>query len=555
MPETKYLVGIDFGTLSGRAVVVRADNGEMLGTAVAEYPHGVMDETLDSADGQALPPGYALQDPGDYEYVLRRVVIGAVKDAGIDPTSVVGIGVDCTSATVLVTDKYGVPLCKKPKYANNPHSWIKLWKHHGAQEQADRLVAAAKERNEPWLARYGGVLSSELLLPKVLETYEKARDVYDGASYFVNMMDWLTWKLTGKLTYAAGDSGYKRMYQDGHYPSQEYLESVSKGFGTVFEDKMSGPILPLGAKVGGLHSEPAAILGLPEGIAVASGNIDAHVVVAGANAVKPGQLTAIMGTSSCYVVNDKELHEVPGTFGVVDGGAVDGAWGYEAGQTAVGDIFAWYTENCIPARYEDLAKEKGVSVHELLCELAMQQKIGEHGLVALDWHNGNRSILSDSRLSGTIMGLTLITKPEEIYRALLESTCFGARVIIENFEQYGVKIDEIVAAGGLLKNEFYMQMLADITRKPITISTAPQTGSLGACVFAATAAGIYPSVFEAAEAMAQTEQYKYKPNEPSSKEYDVVFSFYKELHDHFGRGETDIMARMKAFQSEQKEKK
>lgn len=552
MTETKYLVGIDFGTLSGRAVVVRADTGAMVGTAVVDYPYGVMDERLASADNQVLPPEFALQNPADYILVLRQAVPEAIKDAGIDPYDVVGIGVDCTSATVLATDKHAVPLCQKPQFVNNPHAWVKLWKHHGAQDQADRLVAAAKERGEEWLSRYGGVMSSELTLPKVLETFEKAREVYDAADYFVNLLDWLTWKLTGRLTFAAGDSGYKRNYQDGFYPSPEYLEAVSAGFGTMFQDKMDAPILPLGAKVGGLTSTAAALLGLPEGIAVASGNIDAHVVVAGANAVNPGQLTAIMGTSNCYVVNSPELHEVPGTFGVVWGGGVDGAWGYESGQTAVGDIFAWFLDNCVPSKYEKMAETAGKTVHEILEELAAKQTIGAHGLIALDWHNGNRSILADSRLSGAILGLTLTTKAEDIYRALLESTCFGARVIIENLEKHGVAVDEIVAAGGLLKNQMYMQMLADITRKPITISLAPQTGALGAAVFAAVAAGIYPTAKEAAAAMAQVQHHAYTPNLEAARLYDVLFGFYQELHDHFGRGESEIMPRLKAFQAQQK---
>ncbi|NMW65674.1 ribulokinase [Mobiluncus mulieris] len=552
MTETKYLVGIDFGTLSGRAVVVRADTGAMVGTAVVDYPYGVMDERLTSADNQVLPPEFALQNPADYILVLRQAVPEAIKDAGIDPYDVVGIGVDCTSATVLATDKHAVPLCQKPQFVNNPHAWVKLWKHHGAQDQADRLVAAAKERGEEWLSRYGGVMSSELTLPKVLETFEKAREVYDAADYFVNLLDWLTWKLTGRLTFAAGDSGYKRNYQDGSYPSPEYLEAVSPGFGTMFQDKMDAPILPLGAKVGGLTSTAAALLGLSEGIAVASGNIDAHVVVAGANAVNPGQLTAIMGTSNCYVVNSPELHEVPGTFGVVWGGGVDGAWGYESGQTAVGDIFAWFLDNCVPSKYEKMAETAGKTVHEILEELAAKQTIGAHGLIALDWHNGNRSILADSRLSGTILGLTLTTKAEDIYRALLESTCFGARVIIENLEKHGVAVDEIVAAGGLLKNQMYMQMLADITRKPITISLAPQTGALGAAVFAAVAAGIYPTAKEAAAAMAQVQHHAYTPNLEAARLYDVLFGFYQELHDHFGRGESEIMPQLKAFQAQQK---
>ena len=296
MSDKKYLIGIDYGTLSGRAIVVDAATGEQLGTHVTEYPHGVMDRTLTAGDDQPLPPEFALQNPADYIKVLRESVPAAVKASGVDPADIVGIGVDATSATVFFTDEDGVPLCEKPGFENNVHAYVKLWKHHGAQDQATRLVKVAEARREWWLGRYGGVLSSELLLPKVLEVFEMAPEVYEEAAVVCNLLDWLTWRLTGTLTQSAGDSGYKRMLQDGTYPSHEYLEAVKPGFGTVFEDKMSAPVLPLGAKVGGLTKEMAELTGLPEGIAVASGNIDAHVVVAGANAVRPGQLTAILST-------------------------------------------------------------------------------------------------------------------------------------------------------------------------------------------------------------------------------------------------------------------
>ncbi|MDO4887591.1 MAG: ribulokinase [Actinomycetaceae bacterium] len=535
MSDKKYIVGIDYGTLSGRAIVVDAATGEQLGTHVTEYPHAVMDRTLTAGDGQALPPEFALQNPADYIKVLRESVPAAVQASGVDPADIVGVGVDATSATVFFTDKDGVPLCEKPDFENNIHAYVKLWKHHGAQDQATRLVKVAEARREWWLPRYGGVLSSELLLPKVLEVFEMAPEVYEAADYVVNLLDWLTWRLTGNLTGSAGDSGYKRMLQDGKYPSHEYLEAVKPGFGTVFEDKMDYPILPLGGRVGGLTKEMAELTGLPEGIAVASGNIDAHVVVAGANAVRPGQLTAILGTSSCYILNGDEYQDVPGTFGIVDGGAVDGYWGFEGGQTAVGDIFAWFVDNCVPGEYKAEAEERGISVHTLLVEKAREQEIGEHGLVALDWHNGNRSILADARLSGLIIGQTLTTRPEEVYRALLEATAFGCRVIIDNFEEHGVKVDEIVAAGGLLKNEYYMQMLSTITRRPISVSQAEQTGALGSAVFAAVAAGVYPDVFAAAEAMAKVEKKAYEPSEADAEKYDALYDIYKELHDFFGR--------------------
>lgn len=541
----KYLVGVDFGTLSGRAVVVRASDGVQMGTAVTEYKYAVMDRTLDAGDGQKLPPEFALQNPGDYIEVLGEAIPNAIKDAGIDKDDIVGVGIDATSATVFVTDADGKPLSEYDEFKNEPHAYVKLWKHHGGQDQADRIIALAEERGEEWLERYGGILSSEMLFPKVLETFEKAPEVYEKAAHFVNLLDWVTWRLTGELSFAASDSGYKRMLTDGEYPSKDFNEALAPGFGDVFETKMNAPIKQLGEKAGAVTEEMAELTGLPAGVAVAAGNIDAHVVVAGANAVKPGQMTAIIGTSGCYIVNNEEYKPVPGVFGNVEGGAVPQLWGIEGGQTAVGDVFAWFEKNGVPESYEIAAREANKSILVYLMEKAFEQKIGEHGLVALDWFNGNRSILSDARLSGGIIGLTLQTTPDEIYRALMEATVFGIRVIVENFEEHGVPVTEIVAAGGLLKNAHFMQLLADITRRPVSISEAEQTGALGSAVFAAVAAGIYDDVYEAAEKMAQVKEKAYEPNEDAAAKYDELFAIYKQLHDYFGTEETGVMYKLK----------
>ncbi len=542
--EEKYLIGLDFGTLSARAVVVRASDGAVISDAVEEYPHGVMDRTLTAGDGQVLPADYALQVASDYLFSMDQVVPAALSRAGIDARQVVGIGLDGTSATVIVTDREGTPLSEKEEFVNEPHAYVKLWKHHGAQEQAERIVRLAKDQNMSWLGRYGGTLSSEMLLPKALETLEKAPNVYEATSEIVNLVDWLTWKLTGTLSYAAGDSGYKRMYQDGDYPSEDFLAALNPAFATVYSEKMSHPVIPLGEKVGGLNADYARKLGLPEGIAVASGNIDAHVQAASVNAVKPGELTGILGTSSCWVVPSLKYSDVPGIFGVVDGGIVDGAWGYEAGQSAVGDIFAWFIENCVPESYIDAAEQRGVSIHEYLADKAAQLTIGESGLVALDWWNGNRSTLVDANLTGLMIGMSLTTTPEEQYRALLEATAFGARTIIENFEKHGVQITSIHAAGGLLKNSLLMQIYADVTRRAISVATVDQAGAQGSAIFAAVAAGLYPDVSVAAGAMGGVIENAYVPNEEAAAEYDPLYRIYSYLYDLFGK-ENRVMHELK----------
>lgn len=545
----RFTVGIDFGTLSGRAVITRVSDGEIVGEAVHPYEHGAMERTLTAGDGRELPPDFALQVPDDYRQVLRFAVPQAVQASGVDPSDIVGIGIDFTSATVIFTDDDGVPLCELAEFRNEPHAYAKLWKHHGAQEQAHRIVALAKDRGEEWLARYGGELSSELLVPKALETLEKAPHVYAAASQIVDAVDWITWQLTGTLSYAAGDSGYKRMYQDGQYPSESFLAALNPGFATVFADKMNAPVLPLGARVGGLSATAAAWTGLVEGTAVASGNIDAHVHAVSVNAVRPGQLTGILGTSTCWVVPADEYRDVPGIFGAVDGGIVAGAWGYEAGQTAVGDMFDWFTANCMPRQYVDAAEAAGLHINDYLMSLTDGNEVGESGLVALDWFNGNRSILVDSDLSGLIVGQTLRTTAPEVFRALVEATAFGARIIIDNYEAHGVPITDVTVAGGLLNSASIMQVYADALKRPLSVASVSQAGAHGSAIHAAVAAGEYPDIVAAAAAMGGVRQDAYLPDPDRAARYDQLYAQYSELYELFGEG-TEVMHRLRTIARE-----
>ena len=542
----RFIVGIDFGTLSGRAVITRVSDGEIVGEAVHAYEHGAMDRVLSAGDGRELPPDFALQVPDDYRQVLRNAVPRAVRASGVAPSDVVGIGVDFTSATVIFADDDGVPMCEHERFRNEPHAYAKLWKHHGAHEQAHRIVALAKERGETWLARYGGDLSSELLMPKALETLEKAPDVYAHASQIVDAVDWITWQLTDTLSYAAGDSGYKRMYQDGRYPSPEFLAALNPGFADAFTDKMTAPVLPLGARVGGLSATAAAWTGLIEGTAVASGNIDAHVHAVSVNAVKPGQLTAILGTSTCWVLSAEEYRDVPGIFGAVDGGIVAGAWGYEAGQSAVGDMFDWFTANCVPQQYVDAADAAGIHLNDYLMSLTAGDEVGASGLVALDWFNGNRSILIDSNLSGLVVGQTLRTTAPEIFRALVEASAFGARMIIDNFEAHDVPITDVTAAGGLLNSASIMQLYADALRRPLSVAGVAQAGAQGSAIYAAVAAGEYPDVVAAAAAMGRVRHDAYLPDPDRAAGYDQLYAQYAELYELFGKG-TEVMHRLRAI--------
>jgi L-ribulokinase len=539
-PQDACVVGVDFGTLSGRAVVVRVEDGEELGSAVSDYANAVIEREL-PASGISLPPQWALQDPDDWLEVLRRAVPAAVQAAGIAPDQVIGIATDFTASTPLPVLADGTPLCRLPDLADRPHAYPKLWKHHAAQAQADRINTVAAERGEPWLARYGGRISSEWEFAKALQVLEEDPDVYARMDRWVEGADWIVWQLCGEETRNTCTAGYKAIFQDGGYPSEDYLRALDERFADFVADKIGGPLADLGARAGGLTAQAAEWTGLPQGIAVAVGNVDAHVTAPAARAVEPGQMLMIMGTSTCHVMNGDELAEVPGMCGVVDGGIVPGLWGYEAGQTGVGDIFAWFVDNAVPPRYHDEARERGLDVHGYLSELAGQQEVGQHGLIALDWNNGNRSVLVDHDLSGLILGLTLSTRAEDVYRALIEATAFGTRKIIETFEASGLQVRELFVAGGLLRNPVIMQIYADVTRHALHLIDSDQGPALGSAMHAAVAAGAYPDIHAASAAMGKVRRDVYAPDEARAGAYDALYEHYSRLHDHFGRGGDDVM--------------
>jgi L-ribulokinase len=366
-------------------------------------------------------------------------------------------------------------------------------------------------------------------------------EVYERMDRWVEAADWIIWQLSGHETRNACTAGYKAIHQDGHYPSEDYLRALDERFGDFVSHKIAGALSELGTRAGGLTAQAAHWTGLPEGIAVAVGNVDAHVTAPAAQAIEPGQMLAVMGTSTCHVMNGEELAEVPGMCGVVRGGIAPDLWGYEAGQTGVGDIFGWFVDHAVPPRYHDEARERGLDVHGYLSRLAGEQEVGEHGLIALDWNNGNRSVLVDHELSGLILGLTLSTRAEDVYRALIEATAFGTRTIIDAFESAGLPVRELVVAGGLLKNAVIMQIYADVTRRSLHLIDSDQGPALGAAMHAAVAAGAYPDIRAASAGMGKVRRDVYAPDEARAGAYDALYEHYVALHDHFGRGGDDVM--------------
>ncbi|MBN1267175.1 MAG: ribulokinase [Anaerolineales bacterium] len=552
---SRYVIGVDFGTESGRAILVDTADGREIASDVYQYSNGVIDERLPSSD-QPLETDWALQDPQDYLRTFQNVIPNTIKKSGINPENIIGIGIDFTACTMLPTTADGTPLCFQPEWKDNPHAWVKLWKHHAAQPEADLINSTAREMGEPWLERYGGKISSEWFFSKVLQIVHEAPEVYKAADRMIEAADWVVWQLTGVETRNSCTAGYKAIWSKSEgFPSKDYFKALHPMLENVVDEKMSRDIRPAGQKAGGLSPQAAEWTGLKPGTAVAVANVDAHVAVPAVTVTEAGRMVMIMGTSTCHMVLGKEEHLVPGICGYVEDGIIPDFFGYEAGQSCVGDHFAWFVENCVPGSYDQEAEERGIGIHALLEEKASRYQAGETGLVALDWWNGNRSVLVDVDLAGVLVGMTLATKPEEIYRALIEATAFGTRVIVEAFQQNGVPIHELVACGGLPeKNSLLMQIYSDVMGMPFKVSASAQTPALGSAMFGAVAAGKaaggYDSIYEAAQAMASLKEDYYKPDMENHAVYNRLYTEYIQLHDYFGRGANDVLKRLKALKGE-----
>lgn len=553
----KYAIGLDYGTQSGRAVLVDVSNGEVIAQSTQVYTHGVMEEYL--PDGTKLGMDWAIEHPTDYLEVLRETIPAVLAEAKVSADDVIGVGIDFTACTMLPVDKDGTPLCFYEEYKSVPHAWLKLWKHHAAQEQANRLNQIAEERGEEFLSRYGGKISSEWMIPKIMQIVEEAPEIYDRADRFMEAADWVILQLTGVEARNSCTAGYKAMWhkKDG-YPSKDFFKALHPKLENVVEEKLSTNILPQGAKAGEITELAASLTGLKVGTAVAVANVDAHVAVPAVGITEPNKLLMIIGTSTCDILCGTEEKIVPGMCGVVEDGVLPGFFGYEAGQSCVGDHFEWFVKNCVPQSYHEEAATAGKNIHTFLTEKASALKVGESGLLALDWWNGNRSVLVDVDLTGMMLGMTLTTKPEEMYRALIEATAYGKRIIIETFENAGVPIDELYACGGISKkNAMMMQIYADVTNKEIFIGASDQTPALGSAMFGAVAAGAaaggYDSIFDAAKIMGKVEEKTYKPIPENVAAYNKLFAEFKILHDYFGRGENDVMKRLKKIKAEARE--
>jgi L-ribulokinase len=536
-------LGLDFGTASVRAVVVETETGTQRGSAVAPYRHGVIERQL-PATTERLGPEWALQHPGDYLESMGEAVAGALRTAQVDPARVVGIGIDFTSCTILPIDRDRRPLCLHPGMAARPHAFVKLWKHHAAQPQADRINALATQRGEAFLADYSGRTSSEWLCAKVLQIAEEDPALYEATYGFVEAGDWVAAELCGALVRNACAAGYKGMWsRERGFPTAEFFASLHPALRSLPE-KLPGDIMPPGRKIAGLTNEMAARLGLRPGTAVGAAIIDAHSAVPAATVVTPGRMVMVIGTSTCHMLLADRHAAVDGVAGVVADGIVEGYFGYEAGQPAVGDLLGWY------ARHVGGSGQDEATMFETLEREASDAGPGGHGVVALDWWNGNRSVIGNADLSGVLAGMTLATTRGDVYRSLVEATGFGTRRILDAFADREVPVTELIAVGGLAeRSPLLLQVYADITRRPIGLAASANASATGAAMLGAVAAGEraggHSSFAAAAAHMAALRPGRIEPDPARAARYDGLYREYLELHDHFGRGGTAMMTRLR----------
>jgi len=542
--NAKYSIGLDYGTNSVRTIVVNVANGREVATAVWNYAQGTEGVIL------SRDPNLARQHPVEYiigaEITLKKALASAKSSVrGFKSDDVIGIGVDTTGSTPLPVDARGRPLALDKRFAKNPNAMAWLWKDHTSVAEAAEITQLARDLRPQYLAKCGGTYSSEWFFSKILHCLRTDPKVFDAAHLWVECADWIPAMLSGteahdKLTVGVCAAGHKAMYSDewGGYPDPEFLSRLDPKMSDL-RSRLRPKAHAIDRAAGGLTREWSSSTGLTEGIPIAVGAFDAHLGGV-ASGIAPGTLVKIIGTSTCdmmVVPLSAKLADIPGLCGIVNGSVLPGYYGLEAGQSAVGDIFNWFVNYLQP-----LGKQAGS--HAALSAAANKISPGESGLLALDWNNGNRTILVDQRLTGLLLGQTLYTTPAEIYRALIEATAFGALTIINRFEEYGVKVDQIVNCGGIAeKNPLVMQIYADVTGRPIKISRSAQTCALGAAIAGAVVAGRkaggYDNYADAQKAMTGLKPRVFKPSPGAHQIYQRLYPLYRKLHDAFGTAAGD----------------
>jgi len=549
-----YVIGCDYGTLSMRSLLVRVRDGFVAAEATFPYPHGVI--TGELPEGKAPLPGsdWALQDPDDYLDALTHCIPSVLRQSGVSREHVIALGLDFTTCTMMPMSADGRALCQIAEFRNRPHAWVKLWKNHTAYREADELTRYVQDNGYHVLDYYGMRASSEWMLPKIWEILRKDPEVYQKAYTFIEAGDFVVYQLCGKIVRSGVFAAARGLYNNKtrRYPDASFFRGLDPRLENIVEEKHLGNVVTVGTPAGTITAQMAKRLGLSENTIICTAHADAACTLPGAGVAKPNEMVYVMGTSICQMMLAENLERIPGITAAFYEGVIPGYYCYEAGQSAGGDIFNWYC-SMLPAKYSEEAGARGVHIMDLMNEKAGRLAIGQSGVMALDWLNGNRSILQDSNLTGLLAGLTLSTTPEEIYRALLESVAFGTRVIMDQFNAYHVPVRALHACGGLAqKNGLLMQIYSDVMDMPIRVCAVKQTSALASAIFASAAAGEarggYQDVKTAAAAMVPPPQVVYRPSPGNVPRYRELYGIYRGFHDQMSQGADSPMRRLRGVQ-------
>ena len=532
-----YSIGIDYGTASGRVILVDTTDGKIISSYEETYPHGTIAEEL---GGETLPHNYFLQHAGDYHNVLENGVKHVLEESQINKDEVIGIGVDFTSCTIVFLDENFKPLHMNEDLKNHPHAYVKLWKHHGAQDEATQMVEANEKANQNWLDYYGHSVNSEWMIPKILEVKHKAPELLERAHYIMEAGDYMTSLLVNQNIRSNCGIGFKGFYDEVNGFNYDFFETVDSELPQIVKDKCEAPVIQIGDSAGSLSEYYQNLWGLSSNVQISPYMIDAHSGVLGAGAIEKGEFTPVIGTSTCHLMLDPKQEPIPSITGSVKDAIIPGLYAYEAGQAAVGDLFS-YSERMAPHEIVEAAKNKDMDVLQYLETLAEQIPVEEQHVVVLDWHNGNRSILSDSHLTGSVFGLTLQTPFEMVHRAYLESTAFGTKMIMKQFEDNDIPVHTVYASGGIpKKSKLLVDIYSNVLNKKVVVLESSNATALEAAMLGANVGGAYETLRDTVQHMKQPVYYEKQPDPVKVKHYEKLFNKYRQLHDLLGREHAEL---------------
>ena len=535
----QYTLGVDFGSLSARAVICRVEGGEVIAQCESAYPHAVMTDCL--PDGTPLPMGYQLQHPADYLLALEECVRGALQASHLPPEAIIAMALDFTGCTILPVGRDLQPLCFQERFKSHPLAYVNMWKQRNAIREKEEIEALIRARQPDILAHFGGHAAAEMLFCKVLYTIRHDPQVFEAAELFMEAHDFMLLQLTGSVVRNTSMAAAKAFWDEKTgYPA--LLGELHPAFDHPEKTFLRGRMCRPFETAGTLLPEMAKKLGLAAGIPVAGGHYDAHAATYALNVRGGGEMMMSLGTSSGLVSGYERFRQVEGAASILWGAILPQHYSYASGQPAFGDTLGWYVNHAVPAQVKEAAEKENCSVHQYLTREAKKLAPGQSGLMVLDWWNGNRSILQNAELSGMILGLTLSTTAPEIYRALLEGISFGMRAMVDSYRAEGLEVRVLYACGGIsFKNPLLMQIISDVTNLPVRKSRNVPAPAVGACMLAATAAGAYETIYDAMANMHCLEEGVYYPDPARVEIYEKLYREYLLLHDHFGRGMNPVM--------------